>query len=94
MQKKRKDILSAFKKKGFIEEQGTKHIILKLKVGGKYTAISTFISRGSSYKDYGNSLLGKMASQLKLDLSDLGDFIDCHISEEEYVEILKKSGSL
>jgi hypothetical protein len=39
-------------------------------------------------------MLGKMAKQLKLSRTELNDLVDCAMSAEAYIEILKGHGDL
>ena len=88
MPRKRKDIEASLKKKGFTLET-TDHRYYKLYDSDKYTGIYTKISTGSSYKDYSDSLLGKIARQLRLSKSELCDFIDCPMDEKQYRKKVK-----
>jgi gluconate kinase len=95
MSRTRANIVSSLLKKGFRKEQCPHHDIYHYYVDGKFTHIHTFISRGSKYKDYSDSLLAKMRKQLKLDnKSDLLDLIDCPMLEEQYREVLRDKGFL
>lgn len=83
------DIISALRKKGFIEIASSDHDLFVYCVDGKKTGVHTIISRGSGYKTYGDSLLGKMKRQLKLTSNQLLDLIDCPLEQKEYHSILK-----
>ena len=48
---------------------------------------STFMSRNN--QDLDDDLLGKMKDQLHLDKKDFVGLIDCPLSEEDYIKILK-----
>jgi hypothetical protein len=61
-------------------------------VHGKRTSIRTRISHGA--KEYGDSLLGEMARQLKLRRRDFDDLIDCPLTAEGYLGLLAKGGHL
>ena len=50
--------------------------------------VYTKISHGIS--EYGNNLLSQMANQLSLSNSELGKFLDCPLTYERYIEILKR----
>ncbi len=52
--------------------------------------IFTIISH--NLKEYSDSLLGKMARQLKLEKSDFVELVECTLSKEMYYNILRKKG--
>ncbi len=85
---KARKIDSALTKKGFIKEEGKKHVYYILVVGGKKTLIRTKLSHGS--KDCNDYLLSKIRNQLKFDKKEeLIDFINCPKTLEEYVRMLR-----
>jgi len=86
----RDDIRKQLLAKGFRESSGD-HQFYTLWVGGKKTQISTKLSHGSKYKTYDDSLLGLVCRQLAISKKDLLAFIECKLSGEMYVEILKKN---
>jgi|AntRauTorckE6833_2_1112554.scaffolds.fasta_scaffold04716_4 hypothetical protein len=88
----RRDIESALESKGFIKKEGSNHKVYVFKHKGLSQAVSTIISRGSSYKVYGSSLLGQMSTQLNLTNKQLLDLIDCPMSKKDFVENLKSRG--
>jgi hypothetical protein len=74
-------------RKGFIEEQGAKHIHY-IFVHKGIEICRTKMSRND--QDLNDYLLSKMQKQLKLDkIRDFIRLIDCPMSEEEYIDILK-----
>lgn len=87
---KRSDIKKAFGKKGFKVVDGGNHIKLNFYYDDKKTGIFTILSKGSSYKQYSKSLLGQMSVQLNLNNSQLMDFIQCPLSEAEFIKIQKE----
>jgi hypothetical protein len=93
MQKSRGDIEKALSKKGFKMEE-KHHRYWYFYVGEIYTGVYTYISTGSGYKDYGDSLLGRMAKELNLNRKQLCDLIDCPMTNERYREILAEKGIL
>ena len=83
-------IKTGLTRKGFKEEQGRKHKLLRLYVSNKRTGISTSLSRGSKYKEYRADLLKCMSRGLRLDITkQLVDLIECPMSYDEYVVILQ-----
>ncbi len=58
---------------------------------GKYTAIFTKVSRSPKHKVIDDSNLGRMSKQLKFRmLRDFKDFVECPVSQEMYLELLKE----
>lgn len=89
--RKTKDIRAALVGKGFDEDK-THHHIYWLHVGGKKSGIRTRISHGKS--EYGDNLLGPMATQLKLRRAQLNELIDCDLDADGYLDILREKGEL
>lgn len=85
--RKTRKIQQSLSSKGF-EKSTTDHIWFVLHVDGKKTSVRTKISFGT--KEYGDSLLSKMAGQLKISKSQLLDLIDCPLDHEKYCYILTK----
>ena len=82
-------IAAALSKKWFGSEEGRRHTLFFLTVRGKQYPVRTFLSRGSGYKDYDDTLLSQVRKQLCFDTKDqLLRFIDCNMGPEEYVELL------
>lgn len=93
MQRKRADIEAALRKKGF-QLEVKEHRYYHFFNGERYTGIHTYVSTGSGYKDYGDSLLGRMAKQLLLDKNGLCRLVDCGMDEQEYRLVLKNKGRI
>lgn len=90
-----KIISSLTTNKGFREEEKRGHKQLRLYVEGRKTSISTPISRGSQYKEYGVDLLKWMSRGLRLSkTSQLIDLIECPMSYEQYVSWLRNDKGL
>ena len=88
-------IISSLIKKGFQEEEKRTHKQLRLYVDGKKTSISTNISRGSKYKEYGMDLLRLMTKTLGLSVThQLVDLIECPMSYDQYVSLLRDNKRL
>jgi len=95
MQLDRSDIISVLPSKGFKKKEKRKHTYFYHVYNGKESGITTFVSRGTKYKSYGNELLGVMKKQLKLStLPQLKDLIECPMTTDKYNKILKESGFL
>ena len=73
-------------KKGFIEVQGTKHILYVFVYKGKKICETRMSRNNQDLNDY---LIDQMQKQLYLDKRDFLGLIDCPLSEEDYIEILK-----
>jgi hypothetical protein len=61
-------------------------------VDGERIHIHTYYSHGARECD--DHILGRMAKQLRLSRAQLNDLIDCRLSGEAYVEILRERGEL
>jgi len=86
-------IKSALVKKGFVETSGANHDkYIYYTQEGKKTSVFTFFSRGSSLKEYGESLLGPMRLQLKINKDQFSGLINCPLSQNNYEDILKSQG--
>jgi hypothetical protein len=84
-------IATALSKKWFGSEEGKRHTLFFLTIGGKQYPVRTFLSRGSGYKDYNDTLLSQVRKQLCFDTKDqLLRFIDCDMGPQEYVDLLVK----
>ncbi|MBI3206017.1 MAG: hypothetical protein HYZ29_31065 [Myxococcales bacterium] len=89
----RDDVESSLTKKGFKQETGGDHRFFKLMVKEKYTGIFTKTSHGSKkYRTLGNDLVKKMASQVKLTTPEFQKLVDCSMTGEEYVALLRERG--
>ncbi|MCC7147225.1 MAG: hypothetical protein IT443_12335 [Phycisphaeraceae bacterium] len=84
-------MMSAFENKGFTRRDG-KDVYFHLYVGGKKTRIYTKISHGE--KEVHDGLLGTMARQLGLTKKQMGELVDCPLSQEAYVKILQDGGHI
>ncbi len=87
MKIKARKIDSALTRKGFVKNEKKHHIFYFLYVDGKKTQIRTKLSHSS--KEYNDNLLSAIRKQLKFDsIKELEGFINCPISEDEYVRML------
>lgn len=84
-------ILQSLLKKGFVARTGH-HVNLALHVDGVYKGVSTYISHGN--KDYGDALLSSMSKQLHLSKAELLEFIDCQMSGDDYLVLLRERGHI
>jgi len=81
----------ALEAKGFRPYE-THHTFYILYVDGKKTSIRTRISHGIS--EYGDTLLGHVRRQLGLTSKELQDLVECPLSGESYVALLKERGKI
>ena len=86
-----KDIGAGLEKKGFIRRSND-HIFYHLIVNGKKTVINTKISHGE--KEIGDRLLGMMARQLHLNRRDFLDLVDCPLTQDDYLKMLRQAGHI
>lgn len=89
MPRNAKEISSALEKKGFLRRE-SKDAYFHLWVDGKKTPIFTKMSQGE--REVHDGLLGAMARQLRLRRAQLDDLVECPLSKEEYVQILRAGG--
>jgi hypothetical protein len=76
--------------KGFKEGKGD-HKFLEFYYQGKYI-LQTKISHGE--KELQDFHIGMMKRQCKLEKSEFIDLASCPLTEKEYVEILKRNGTI
>jgi hypothetical protein len=80
-------IRAALVKKGFVQQEDSSHQVFILFVGVEKKKIRTHYSHGA--KECDDYILGQMAKQLSLSRTQLDALIDCQMSGEEYVKILR-----
>lgn len=84
--RKSQQITNALLSKGF-KYRDNDHKFLVLYVDGKQTSVRTKISHDG--KEYGDDLLAQVSRQLCLKKTDLLSLIDCPMTQQHYVSILK-----
>lgn len=90
MPRKRDAIAKALTDKGFsVESSKRDHDFFFFEHSGKRLPLGTKLSRGTGYKEIGDSLLGPIAKQLKLSKAQLLQLVDCPMTREKYVEVLR-----
>jgi hypothetical protein len=89
----RDELESALSRKGF-EKKNTHHTLYFLIAGGKKTSVFTKLSHGSTYREYSDSLVGVVARQMGLTKSELSKFVECTITREGYVDLLRERGRI
>lgn len=84
----------SLRRKGFVMDDKRDHRFFHLVVDGKRPGIYTKTSHGSKEnKILRNPLQSKVKKQLKLDnINQLKKFVDCPLTYEKYLGILKKKG--
>jgi hypothetical protein len=87
-----KAIHGALTAKGFVHDPSGDHQAFHLYVGKKKMHINTHYSH--SAKQCGDRILGLMARQLRLTGPLLRELIDCTLTGEGYIEILRGSGHI
>ena len=81
----RKTVERSLRQKGFVAAEHSKHRYFHHMVGGKQTGMWTFVSRGTTYRTIGDSLLGSMKRQLGLDSTrQVHDLLECPMSGDQY----------
>lgn len=82
------------KKKGFVDSinHSNDHKYLEFFYNGK-VCFYTKLSNGSK-KDLDNYLIRQMSKQCKISKSEFADLVNCPLSKENYVAILKDGGYL
>jgi predicted RNA binding protein YcfA (HicA-like mRNA interferase family) len=81
-----KDVKSALLKKGFKQSEGHHHFF-EFKHGDKVIA-KTKMSHND--QDIGDNLISKMFRQCQMNKKkEFIDFVDCTVSQEDYVQILR-----
>ena len=89
--RKTRELCNNLQKKGFIPTEKD-HIFYTLYIDGKRTSIRTIVSHGC--KEYSIPLLNQMAKQLSLTNSQFDSLIECPLTYDDFIEILRKKGSL
>jgi len=88
----RRRIEKGLLKKGFVRDNED-HKMFRLVVNKKITHIKTWISHGSKYRDYSDSLLNLVKKELKLATKpQLINLINCSLEYHDYISYLKTNG--
>lgn len=85
-----RDLERALRKKGF-EKENSKDRIFHLYVDGHPAPVRTLLSHTSNM-DYGDNLLSLVAREMKLSKKQLLAFVECTLSEEAYLDVLREQG--
>ena len=89
----RERIRAVLSAKGF-RQKSNDHQFYYLFVGEKKTSVFTKISHGNQYKDYSDELVQYVYHQMGLVKKELLEFIDCPLSYENYIALLKQRGRI
>lgn len=89
----RTSVERALAQKGFDRTEGGKHRVYRLLVDGLETGVATVVSRGAQ-KTLGNPLVGAIARELHLTGPEFRQLVDCPLSHDDYVGILRGKGIL
>lgn len=93
---KKRDFVSSLNRKGFREDVSKRkrrpHDFFYLYYNGKKTSIRTHVSRGND--EINDPLINRIQKQMHLTKQQLFAFVECSVSESEYIKILKKNGNL
>lgn len=85
------DLKKALRKKGFVEEEGSKHTKYYLMIDGKDIGINTLVSR--SWDDVSSAMQAEITRQLRMpNTKFLVDYIQCKNSLANYEKELIKLG--
>ncbi len=85
-----RDVAGALIRKGF-EARESHHTFFHLKHNGKDVGVSTKISHGE--REIGVGLVKRMRAQMRLATNaDFGRFVECNLTHEDYVALLKAQG--
>lgn len=93
MQVDRRNLIASLRAKGFVEVDKRDHSYFYHEIGGKRTGAYAKVSRGSSYKTYGNPLLKQLRISLRLQKTRQAfELCSCPMTGEEYEQFLKNEG--
>ncbi len=91
--RKSKEISKILLKKGFKLDNTHHQYYYFYDADDKRTPVYTYISHGID--EYGNDLMTKLKKQLKFQQTkDCEDFLDCPLTKEDYLKLLKNNGEL
>lgn len=91
MPRKKTDVSRILQKKGFTLDETRDHKCFYLyNSDGTRTTVWTKISHGSSNEIH-DGLLGEMMRQIHLKKPQFNEYMDCTLSKEKYLDILKEN---
>lgn len=83
---KTRDVKKALSSKGFKEKKERDHFYYFFYYKGKKTSIFTKISHGQ--REIGDNICSQMAKQTRLTNGQFRRLVDCHLTEEGYIDTL------
>ncbi|MHB8928019.1 MAG: hypothetical protein ACYC9Q_10260 [Bacillota bacterium] len=89
--RKAREVSASLERKGF-QQFGGDHSFLVLYVGQAKTSIRTKISHGCT--ECSPNILSQMAKELHLNNKELGQLIDCPMTLDQLISVLKDRGHL
>jgi hypothetical protein len=90
--KKAREVRQALVRKGFREDGKRDHWYYFLYVDGRKSGIYTKISHNEP--EIGTGLLSVMARQLRIGTAQFELFIDCKLTEEQYIRLLVETAQI
>lgn len=89
--RKASDVASSLERKGF-RPHSSHHTFYVLYVSGKKSSVRTRISHGATECD--SYILAQMAKQLCLSNAELSSLLDCPLSHDTFVNVLRRKGRI
>lgn len=91
---KRAVVESALDAKGFRRRERDHSYFVYYTEEGTKTPVRTKTSHGKGGADIPNNLIGLMAKQCKLRVTDFRALVDCSLSQAEYEALLSSNGEI
>lgn len=92
MPRKKTEVSKVLIKKGFTLDDSRDHKYFYLyNSDGTKTTVYTKISHGSGNEIH-DGLLGEMMRQIHLKKQEFNEYLDCTLSKDKYLDILKEKG--
>ena len=89
MPRKKAQVETALKSKGFEQREGDHHFFVYVTTEGKKNTVRTKTSHTPKMKDIPDNLLSQMAKQCQLSKNDFLRLLDCPLNREGYEGILR-----
>lgn len=94
MSLERDDVESKLSVKGFRLQDDRDHRFYWLHIDEAKQAIYTKVSTGTKYRTLGNDLVLAMARQVRLTTKEFRQLVECSLTAEGYLELLRARGHL
>ncbi len=88
---KARDVINALEKKGFQRGNSKDVRFIYYMRNGKKGTRSTMVSHGE--REIDERLLGKMSRQMAISREQLGQFVECTLTQDAYEELAEGSAS-